>query len=430
MGSGDLSEAGTGSTGISKLNCILPSHLACIPKVNMSILFTPRKIGNVELPNRFVHSATYEGMAKQTGEVSDELIRRYEKLAKGGVGIIITGYMYVHPTGRAYSHQTGIHSDDMIPGLKKLTDAVHRESGKIAFQLVHAGRQTTRGLIGQTPLGPSSRGRDPVNFVKPKEMTEDEIREIVTAFGEAARRAVEAGADGIQLHGAHGYLINEFLSPFFNTRTDAWGGTDANQFRFLKELVLEIQKTVPKSMPVLVKLSTNDYTPKAGITPSLAVKYAEWLAELRIDGVETSCGSAIYSYMNMCRGDVPTAELVKGLSWWEKPIGRLMIGKLEGKYDLGEGYNLEAARIIKPVLGDTPLFLVGGMRTVAHMEEVLENNDADFISMSRPFIREPFLVNKIKDGKMDKVSCVSCNRCLAAIPNDIPIYCYNKGFPK
>ena len=396
----------------------------------MSMLFTPRKIGNVELPNRFVHSATYEGMATETGEASDELIKRYERLAKGGVGLIISGYMYVHPTGRAFPHQTGIHCDEMLPGLKKVTDAVHRQGGKIAFQLAHAGRQTTRSLIGQTPLGPSSTGRDPVNFVKPKEMTENGIMEIIKAFGAAARRAVEAGADSIQLHGAHGYLINEFLSPFFNSRTDSWGSSDENRFRFLKEIFLETQKTVPDGMPVLVKLSTNDYTPKEGITPGLASKYAKWLTELKIDGLETSCGSAVYSYMNMCRGDVPTDEFLKALPWWQRPMGRLMIGKLEGKYDLEEGYNLEAARMIKPTLGDTPLFLVGGMRTVAHMEDVLENNYADFISMSRPFIREPFLVNKIKEGKMDRVSCVSCNRCLAAVPNNLPVYCYNKGFPK
>ncbi|MBW1764260.1 MAG: hypothetical protein JRJ23_05890, partial [Deltaproteobacteria bacterium] len=168
---------------------------------------------------------------------------------------------------------------------------------------------------------------------------------------------------------------------------------------------------------------------KKGITPSLAATYSGWMAELGIDAVEVSCGATNYSYMNMCRGDVPTAELVKSLSWWEKPIGRLMIGKLEGKYDLEEGYNLEAAKIVKPVIGDIPLLLVGGMRTVSHMEEVLENNYADFISMSRPFIREPFLVNKIKKNKMDKVSCVSCNRCLAAVANELPVYCYNKGFP-
>ncbi len=395
----------------------------------MSMLFTPKKIGNIELPNRFVQSATYENMAKESGEVSDELIKRYEKLAKGGVGLIIPGYMCVHPTGRAYPRQIGIHADNMIPGLKILTETVHQEGGRIAFQLAHAGRQTTRRLIGQTPLGPSGKGRDPVNFVKPREMSEDEIMEMIKVFGAAARRAVAAGADGIQLHGAHGYLINEFLSPFFNSRTDSWGGSDENRFRFLKEIVLETQKTVPEGMPILVKLNTNDYTPKEGITPDLAVKYAGWLAALKINGLETSCGTANYSYMNMCRGDVPTDEFLQALPWWQKPMGRLMIGRLEGKYDLEEGYNLEAARMIKPVLGDTPLFLVGGMRTVAHMEEVLENNDADFISMSRPFIREPFLVNKIKDGKMDRVSCVSCNRCLAAVPNDIPVYCYNKGFP-
>ncbi len=396
----------------------------------MSALFSPKTIGNVELPNRFVSSATFESMAKETGEVSDELIRRYEKLAKGGVGLSITGLMYVHASGRGYKFQTSIHHDSMIKGLKKLTDAVHQAGGKIAFQLVHCGRQTTKKMTGQIPLAPSSRGRDPMYFVKPKEMTEDEIMEMIKAFGAAAKRAVQAGADAVQLHGAHGYLVSEFLSPFFNIRTDSWGGSDKNRFRFLKEVIQEIKKMVPDGFPILVKMNNNDYTPKEGIIPSLAARYAGWLAELGIDGVEVSCGTTNYSYMNMSRGDVPTAEMVKGLAWWEKPIGRLMIGKLEGKYDLEEGYNLEAAKMIKSVLGDTPLILVGGMRTVSHMQEVLENRHADFISMSRPFIREPSLVNKIKEGEMDKVSCVSCNRCLAAVPNELPVYCYNKGFPK
>ncbi len=189
----------------------------------MSILFTPINIGNVRINNRFIHSATYEVMALKTGEVSDKLIRRYQNLAKGEVGLIIPGYMYVHPWGKAYKYQTGIHSDDMIPGLRKLVEAVHKEGGKIAFQLVHAGRQTTKARIGQTPIGPSSSGRDPINFVKPKEMSVNEIQEAIQAFGAAARRAVSAGVDGIQLHAAHGYLINQFLSPFFNHRKDEWG---------------------------------------------------------------------------------------------------------------------------------------------------------------------------------------------------------------
>ena len=395
----------------------------------MTTLFSPMKIGNVEIPNRFIASATHEGMAAKTGEVSDELIKRYERLARGGVGLSITGLMNVHASGRAYKNQTGIDDDSMIPGLQKLVDTVHQAGGKIAFQIAHSGRQTTKGIIGRTPLAPSSRGRDPVYFVKPKEMTEEEIMEVVVAFGAAARRAVEAGADGIQLHAAHGYLISEFLSPFFNIRTDSWGGSDENRFRFLKEIYNEVSGAVPEGYPVLVKINSNDFTPQEGTTPTLAATYSAWLAKLGIDAVEVSCGATNYSYMNMCRGDVPTADMVKGLAWWEKPIGRLMIGKLEGKYDLEEGYNLEGAKLIKPNLGDTPLILVGGMRTVSHMEEVVEKKYADFISMSRPFIREPFLVNKIKEGEMDKVSCVSCNRCMAAIPNNLPVYCYNKKFP-
>ncbi|MFC1580799.1 hypothetical protein ACFL4N_07785 [Thermodesulfobacteriota bacterium] len=202
------------------------------------------------------------------------------------------------------------------------------------------------------------------------------------------------------------------------------------RFRFLEKIFQEVKKKVPDGFPVLVKLNANDYTPKEGVSPSLAARYAGWLAELGIDGIEVSCGTSHYSYMNMCRGDVPTPELLKSLSWWEKPVGKLMIGKLEGKYDLEEGYNLGAAKMIKPVIGDTSLFLVGGMRSVSLMEEVLGNNHADFISMSRPFIREPSLVNRIKEGKMAKVSCVSCNRCLAGVANDLPVYCYNKGFLK
>jgi len=395
----------------------------------MSILFTPINIGDVQIKNRFIHSATYEVMSLETGEVTDKLIKRYQNLAKGEVGLIIPGYMYVHPLGRSYRYQTGIHNDGMIPGLTKLVESVHQEGGKIVFQLAHGGRQTTKAIIGQTPIGPSSRGRDPLNFVKPKEMSAGQIQEVIQAFGIAANRAVKAGADGIQLHAAHGYLINQFISPFFNHRKDEWGGSDANRFRFLRELISEVRNTLPKGMPLLVKLNTHDYTPQEGITPSLALIYAKWLSDLEIEGLEISCGSAIYSFMNMCRGDVPVKELVNSLPFWKKPFGKLMLKRMVGNYDLEEGYNLEAAKMIKPVLGKIPLFVVGGLRKVTQMKEVLEKQYADCISMSRPFIREPFLVKNIKEGKLVVAACVSCNKCLAAVPNNIPVKCYNKGFP-
>ena len=154
----------------------------------------------------------------------------------------------------------------MIEGLKNLVDVVHNQGSKIAFQLVHSGRQTNKDIIGQAPIGPSKGPRDNIYMVKPKEMTEEEIQEIIKAFGAAAFRAGEAGADGVQIHAAHGYLVNQFLSPLFNKRKDSWGGSDENRFSFIKEVVLETKKNISDDMFVLVKLNTQDYTPKEGIT--------------------------------------------------------------------------------------------------------------------------------------------------------------------
>ncbi len=393
----------------------------------MYTVFSPIKLGPVEIKNRFIHSATSEGLALATGEVTDELVKRYKILAKGEIGLIIPGYMYIQGSGKAFLHQIGIHNDDMIPGLTKLAKSVHRENGKILFQLAHAGRQTTKNIAGTIPMGPSSFDRDPLNLVKPRKMEEEDILSIIKAFGFAANRAVAAGADGVQIHAAHGYLINQFLSPFHNHRSDEWGGTDENRFRFIKEVYQEIKTSIPKDKIVFVKLNTNDFTPKEGIMPSLAVRYAKWLCDLGVDGVEVSCGSSNYSFMNMCRGDVPVSDLVEGLPWWKKPVGWLMMKRLEGKYKLEEGYNLNAARMIKSEIGTVPLSVVGGLRSLAHMSKVIEQEYADMISMSRPFIREPSIVKKFKEGKADRVSCLSCNKCLAAVANNMPVRCYNKG---
>lgn len=395
----------------------------------MSILFTSKKIGSLELENRFIHSATYEGTAEENGKVSPALIKRYSVLAKGEIGLIIPGYLYVHPLGKAVKYQAGIHSDDMIPGLKKLADIVHSRGGKIAFQLVHAGRQTSRQVIGQNPAGPSSFGRDPKNFVRPYTMTDKQIRETMTSFKKAAERAAEAGADCVQLHGAHGYLINQFLSPYFNRRKDEWGGSDENRFRFLKEIVLMIKKVLPETLPLIIKLSTNDFTPGQGITPPLAAKYSKWLADLGINAVEVSAGSILYSFMNVCRGEVPAEEIAESLPAWRRPLVRFILNRKGGDYGNEEGYNLNAAEMIKPVMGDLPLCLVGGLRSKEKMEEILEKGFADFISLSRPFIREPLLVKRIKQGTINSASCKSCNRCLAAILHDIPVKCYYKGLP-
>ena len=394
----------------------------------MSLLFSEGKIGALTLPNRFVASATYEGQSQENGLVTDELVHRYRNLARGEVGLIITGYMFVHTLGRSMRFQTGLHDDAMVPGLAGLTEAVHREGGRIVFQAAHGGRQTRPELVGGTPLGPSAKVRDPLYFFKPKAMTEDQIEEVIQAFGQAARRAAEAGADGVQLHAAHGYLISQFLSPFLNRRRDSWGGSPENRFRLLKNVFLETRRNLPADKPILVKLNTNDFTPRPGVTPDLAAWYCRRLVELGVDAVELSCGAGNFAFMNLCRGEVPVPEMLEAMDWWQRPVARVLLGRMKGKYDLVEAYNLEAAREIHPALGGTPLILVGGMRTKERMESILASGEADFISLSRPFIRDPFLVRKFREGRADQASCISCNRCFAALLMETPIRCFSKGF--
>lgn len=396
----------------------------------MSILFTPERVGNLRIKNRFVHSGTYECMATETGEITEKLIRRYRNLAKGEVGLIVTGYMSVKKDGRAARHQTGIHSDRFLPGLEKLSAAVHDEGGRIFFQLVHAGRQTLSEYTGGKPMGPSAIHRDPTYLVKPREMTGTEIRDVIAAYGKSAKRAISAGADGIHISAAAGYLPNQFLSPYHNRRKDEWGGSVENRFRFLRETVIAVKENLPIGMPLVVKISTNDHTPGPGVTLDAAKTHAIWLEELGVDGLEIASGNLLYKHMTMWRGDVPTREIVRSQPWWKKPATWMVMKHMEGKFDLTEPWNLSAARSIRKVVKGLKIFLVGGIRDIETMERILKKGDSDFIQMCRPFVREPFLVKKIRKGEMVKASCRNCNRCLGAIANNIPIACYYNGLPE
>ena len=394
------------------------------------MLFERIRLGEVELRNRFVRAATYEAMGTQAGGVTEGILEHYRRLARGEVGLIITGHVYVHPLGKAARYQLGIYDDSLIPGLKRLTQVVHREGARVLIQIAHAGRQTNASLIGQKPLAPSSRGRDPVYFVKPQAMDENQIWAAIEAFGDGAERAVKAGADGVQIHAAHGYLINQFLSPYFNVRRDAWGGTAERRFRFLREVVLEAKKRVPNRVPVSVKLNTYDATPEEGITSELAAEYTGWLSDLGIDALEVSRGATLYAPFEMCRGDIPVSGLVQRMPWWQRPMARWMMGRWVGQHGFEGPYNLDAAKKIKPHLGSLPLILTGGVREVSEMERILQSGVADMIGMSRPFVREPALVRRIRLGRTDAASCVSCNRCFAAIASDIPLRCYYTGLPE
>jgi len=393
----------------------------------MSQVFEPAQIGALTLPNRLIHSATFECMAADDGSVTDPLIKRYETLAKGEVGLIITGYLYVHPRGKAFPKQTGISDDNHVPGLTRLVEAVHQAGGRIAVQIAHGGRQSPKKLIGQAPLAPSPFGRDPVSLNKSAAATEEDIRQVIDAFVQAARRAHQAGVDAVQLHCAHGYLLNEFLSPFFNRRRDRWGGSPENRFRLVREIIQGIRNAVNPELPLLVKLNTDDFTPRAGIQPPLAAQYASWLADLGVAAVEISSGT--YYTFHTARGEVPIDDLARSLPWWMRPMAKIIFKKQIDPCRFQECYHLPAAETIKPALGNVPLILVGGVRRLSEMEEVLAAKKADFISMSRPFVREPFLAPRLRSGKSESAACVSCNKCFAAVFNGLPLRCYAKGLP-
>ena len=255
-----------------------------------------------------------------------------------------------------------------MPGLRKIVDVVHEKGGRIAFQLAHGGRQSPKKVTGHPPLAPSSFGRDPISMNRAKAASEEDIQEVVRAFVQAARRALEAGADALQLHCAHGFLLSEFLSPFFNRRQDQWEDRPKTCSESLRKSSWPSdRKRVGSSLSW--SSHTSDFTPKPGITPELAARYAGWLKELGIAALEISSGT--YYTFHTVRGGIPKNDMARGLPWWMRPMAKMVFKKQIDPCRFQPMYHLPAARIIKPVLGDVPLMLVGAVRTLNEMEEVL-----------------------------------------------------------
>ncbi len=360
----------------------------------MPKLFETTTIKSMSLTNRFVRSATWEGMAKEDGSCSGQLTDLMVRLAKGGVGLIITGHAYVSRKGQAGPGQLGIYSGELVQGLAAMADAVHNAGGKIAVQLAHAGCHAAQALTGQMPLGPS--GIKGEGMPDCREMTGDELRMVAEAFGEAAARAQKAGFDGVQIHAAHGYLLSEFLSPFYNRRNDQYGGSVANRVRLLREVAHNIRDKVGDRFPVMVKMNSEDFV-TGGLTVEEMLEVASILESAGIDAVELS-GGTLYS------GDrIPIRQ------------GRLDTEDMEVYY-------LEAARKFKAKVR-VPLMLVGGIRSYTVAERIIREGIADYISLSRPFIREPDLVNRWRSGDTGKARCVSDNLCFGPVGTGEGLYC-------
>ena len=357
----------------------------------MSKLFETSSINGMKLSNRFVRSATWEGMAADDGACTPSFKNLYTQLAKGGVGLIITSHTYVRPDGKGTPRQLGIYKDELIPGLQDLTRAIHEYDSRVAVELSHAGILTHEKLTGQAPMVVS-----PVQEFSQspgKELSVEDIQKIAGAFAEAARRAKEAGFDAVQIHAAHGFLMNQFLSPAFNKRTDAYGGSIENRARALLETLRAIRAAVGSEFPVLVKLNSEDFI-DGGLTLADSVLVGQMLQEEGIDAIEVSGGTVVTG--DHCRKDIDSEEK--------------------------EAYWREPAKAFKKKL-DMPLILVGGVRSFSLAEQLVDDGYADYISMSRPFIRESDLVNRWASGDLRKATCLSDNLCRGPLLDGEGIYC-------
>ncbi len=364
--------------------------------MELKTLFSPAKIGNVQIKNRIVRSATFERRATKYGFVGDELINFYTELAQGGTGLIISGFMAVDPSGTASPYQARLDNDEYIPGQKKLVDAVHEFSDvKIAAQIAHTGRLGVHSKY--PPIAPSSVFAEYTGLT-PRELKADEIKEYVKKFVDTSRRAYESGYDMIQLHAAHGYFLCNFISPFTNKRTDEYGGSILKMAKILIDLYQGVRDELGKNFPITIKLQTQDFFP-GGLELNEGMEIAKILAEVGYDAIEPSGGGS-----------------------------ETMIGKndtypsLRVKSPEDENYFLPAAKKLRPILKDCALMLMGGIKNPISAEKLLQEKVCDFISMCRPLIYEPDLPNRWMNGDTSPAKCISCNSCYMTMVKG-PVYC-------
>lgn len=358
-------------------------------------LFETTSIKKLMLKNRFVRSATNEGMAGENGAPTQQLINHLKDLADGGVGLIISGFSYVSKNGKGRTKLLGIHSDVLIREHKKLTDIVHNNGSKIIMQLAHAGCRSKIYRNGEEPFGPSTMSFS--KGISCREITLEEIPFVIDNFVKAATRAKNSGFDGIQLHGAHGFLINQFLSPFYNKRTDEYGGTIENRARFILEILTGIRAQLGDTFPIFIKMNSDDFL-EGGFKKDEMIQVASMLEKEGIDAIEISGGTNLspekYSFSRKT-----------GIVSEDKEV-----------------YFSEAAALYKKHI-KVPLILVGGIRSFAVAEKLITDGLADYISLCRPLIREPNLINRWKLENRNRSTCISCNQCFKPVRSGQGVYC-------
>jgi 2,4-dienoyl-CoA reductase-like NADH-dependent reductase (Old Yellow Enzyme family)/thioredoxin reductase len=347
--------------------------------MNLDSLFSPVTINGLTLKNRAVMPAMGTGYGNPDGTVGERLVQYLARRARGGAGLLVTEVCAVDPRGKGFQREIGAWSDDLLPGLESLADAVHREGGRIALQLHHAGRETFAAAAGGTPEAPSPLPS--VILRQPcLEMSPGRIAEVIGAFAAAAARAEKAGLDAVEIHGAHGYLLTQFLSPFSNVRTDRYGGSEENRMRFVLETVAAVRQAVSSRFPVLVRISADELI-QGGYDLEFAERLAPRLVTAGADALHVSVG--VYS-----------------------TPGNLTIASM----DTEAGFNLFRARAVKERV-DVPVIAVGRVNDPELAAKAIAAGDADLVAFGRQHLADPDFLRKAREGRRDEIRwCVSCNQ--------------------
>ncbi|PST96013.1 oxidoreductase [Photobacterium iliopiscarium] len=349
----------------------------------MSTLFTEARIGNMALKNRFVRSATWENMATEDGHMTDKLYAIYEELAQGEVGLIVTGYANIVEEEKPNAGMMGMYNDSFIEEYQKLTDLVHQYDSKIVMQLAYGGTKTTYNLGERVIFAPSAvceKGTQTLG----QAMTQADIDYIVEAFALATKRAQDAGFDGVEIHAAHTYLINQFLSPYYNQRDDQYGGSLDNRMRFLLEIYAKIRTLVGDDFPILVKLTASEFF-EGGLTFADTRLICKKLAVVGVDAIIIS---------GNVHGKADT-----------------MVGESYDGYTIeAEGYFHQYGDIISQDV-DVPVITVGGLSEFDAIEAMANNTGIEFFALSRPLLSEPKLIKRWLEGYKADVECERCSKC-------------------
>jgi 2,4-dienoyl-CoA reductase-like NADH-dependent reductase (Old Yellow Enzyme family) len=379
-----------------------------------SVLFAPETIGHHTIKNRFMRSATNEYLATRDGTPRRELRDTIVSFAMNDVGLIVTGCMYIGNDGRRAFTQSGMCTPEQSKSWKSINDEVHKHGSKILFQLSHAGPSGNAKCNNGIPVGV------PTSFHKrTRTLTKAEIGDVIEQFKNAAGHAYRSGADGVQLHAAHGYLLSCFLSPALNRRNDEYGGSFENRMRIVEEIVGEIRKSLPGSFLLSIKMNGDDCR-KGGLTPYDAAKIVNKL-QRSVDLFEISGGS---SGMFSIRSNLDEKAVVKGAKKENREAILERSRKATKDSPFFENYNLASCKIIRELNPTAKLALVGGLRKFTEMEKIVNSGTANLCSLSRPFIKDSSLVKRFRVGTIDEPTCTNCGSCILNLEGGM--FCHTK----